>query len=872
MTYTTESIRKKFLEFFKNKNHTIYPSSSLVIENDPSILFTNAGMNQFKNFFLGYEIPENKKISSIQNCIRAGGKKNDLKNVGKTSRHHTFFEMLGNFSFGDYFKKKSIIYAWELLTSKKWFNIDENKLLVTIYEEDIESYNIWRKIIGLSENKIIKTPNKKNKSENFWKMGKYGPCGPCTEIFYDYKKNIKTNYLKKNKILQKKYIELWNIVFIQYNKLINGKYLKLKIPSVDTGMGLERISSVLQKVKSNYDIDIFKNIIKNIKKLNNVKQNNKKSIQVIADHIRSSSFLIASNIFPSNEYRGYVLRKIIRRAIRHGYSIGIKECFFYKLVPVLIKYMGSSGKLLKNNEKKIIKTLKIEELKFSKTLKNGLKLLKNEIKQIKNNKLDGNFVFYLYDTIGFPIDLTKDFCKEKNIKIDIETFKDEINKRKKISKEQKFNKNNKKIFISIKKKTKFKGYNFYQYKSYIKSIYKNYKLTTKINNFEKGKIILDKTPFYPESGGQIGDSGFIQSKNGIFKVSSTKKYGNFIIHTGKLISGKIKIKDKVVSKINFKKRKLIEKNHTATHLLNSALKKVLGKNVIQKGSLVNDKKIRFDFSYHKNLKVNELDEVENLVNKFIHKNKIVKIFFTNFKKAKKKKINFLSHKIYKKNVRVVSIKPFSCELCTGTHVKKTGKIFIFKIISEKSISSGIRRIEAITYKKAISFIKKQENNLEKIKKIVKNKNLNLILKIKKIVQNNKKIKKENKKILKKYILLKSKKILKKKYEINNKKIIFSTLYDESNFTILKIIDEIQKKNNSVIIILINISKIINLKIKISKNLISFFQANKILLLIFKKINGKGGGNKYISEGIIKYYKSKKKIIKKIKKIIFSIIK
>ncbi|CAL4322530.1 Alanine--tRNA ligase [Buchnera aphidicola (Periphyllus testudinaceus)] len=873
MNYTTEYIRKKFLNFFLKKDHIIYPGSSLIIENDPSILFTNAGMNQFKNIFLGYEKPIYKKISSIQNCLRTGGKHNDLENVGYTSRHHTFFEMLGNFSFGSYFKKKAILYAWELLTSKKWFNIDENKLLVTVYKNDEESYKIWRKIIGLSKKKVIKIKNInniKNKSDNFWKMGKYGPCGPCTEIFYDYGKKFKNNSIKSKKICEQRYLEIWNIVFIQYNKLPNGIFERLHTPSVDTGMGLERISSVLQNVRSNYDIDIFKNIIQSIIKNNKIKNKNKKSLQVISDHIRSSAFLISNNVLPSNEHRGYILRKIIRRAIRHGRALGIKECFFYKLVPTLITNMGSSGKILSNNKKKIEKILKIEELKFSKTLNYGLKLLKYESKNLKNKKLDGNFVFYLYDTLGFPIDLTKDFCKEKKIKIDIKTLKNKIKKRNKFSKTQEIYKN-KKIFINIKKKTKFIGHNFNQCYSIVKKIYKKYKSIKKIYKLNKGKIILDKTPFYPESGGQIGDVGIIKSKNGIFKVNKTKKYGNLIIHYGEVISGKIKKNDIVISKINIKKRKLIEKNHTSVHLLNSALKIILGKDITQKGSLIKPYKIRFDFTYFKNLNFIKINKIENLVNKFIRKNIKIKKFTTTFKKSQKKKIIFLSNKIYKKNVRVISINPFSSELCNGTHVNRTGKILIFKIISTKSISFGVKRITAVTYKKAFSYIQKKEKIIEKINKIINYKNSNLINQIKKIVKEKKEITTENKKIIKKYIYLKAKKISKKNIIIKNKNIIFKILNKEKNSYIKKIIDELQKKFQSIIIVLININKKIIFTIKISKNLTSIIQANKLLLLILKKINGKGGGNKNIAEGVGSFYKLDKKKINQIKKIIFNII-
>ncbi|CAL4322597.1 Alanine--tRNA ligase [Buchnera aphidicola (Sipha maydis)] len=876
MYYTTENIRQKFFEFFKKKNHKIYPGSSLTINDDPSLLFTNAGMNQFKNIFLGYQTPKYKKIASLQHCLRTGGKHNDLNNVGHTSRHHTFFEMLGNFSFGSYFKEKAITYAWELLTSKKWFNINAEKILVTVYANDYETYKIWKNIIGIAKDKIILMQDKKKKlytSENFWMMGKYGVCGPCTEIFYDQcKNNIQKNFQKNKKKYKNRFIEIWNIVFIEYNKLPNNTFQKLKTPSVDTGMGLERIATILQNVKSNYEIDIFKKIIQKIKTLKTIKKKNDRAIQVIADHIRSSAFIIANNVLPSNEHRGYILRKIIRRAVRYGRSLGIKKCFFYKLVPILIKVMGSSNAILINKQKKIENILKNEEINFSQTLKKGLKILNKEIKNTKNKILDGKIVFYLYDTLGFPIDLTKNICLENNIKIDNDGLKKQIEKNKSSIKKKMIT-NQEIIIIPNIKQTKFAGYNIFKTKSIVQSIYRENTLTKKIKKNEKGKIIIEKTPFYAESGGQIGDSGKIYSKNGIFKVYNTKKYGNFFIHIGKIKSGKIKTHDKIIAEINIKKRKLIEKNHTSIHLLHSGLRKILGKHISQKGSLINDKKIRFDFSHYKPLTLKQIYKIEKFVNNIIHKNIKIKSFFIKFKEAKEKKIRFLPNKIYKKKVRVISIKNFSNELCGGTHVKKTGKIIIFKILNEKNVSSGIRRIKAVTYKEALKKNFKTEKKIQKLKQITKSKNSNLIQKIKNIIQYQKKILKENKEIQKKYILLIAKKISNNDIKICKIHFIFKILKNEEIKYFRSIIDILQKKFPSIIIILINISKKNYLIIKISKNLPLKIKANRMIKKIFKIIPGKGGGNKYISEGILnseknlinKIHKVKKKIIKMVKK-------
>ncbi|CAL4322804.1 Alanine--tRNA ligase [Buchnera aphidicola (Chaitophorus populicola)] len=871
----TEKIRQMFLNFFKSKNHIIYPSSSLIIDNDPTLLFTNAGMNQFKDVFLGYKKIKDKKIASAQYCLRTGGKHNDLENVGYTSRHHTFFEMLGNFSFGSYLKKKSIVYSWELLTSIKWFNINPNKLIVTIYENDIESYQIWKNIIGLSNNQIISIKdinNIKYTSDNFWKMEKYGPCGPCTEIFYDYGENVNGSLPGSKKNIGDRFLEIWNIVFIQYHKLPKKKFIKLKTPSVDTGMGLERIASVLQNVQSNYQIDIFRKIIKGIsKKFKISKKVNYKALQVISDHIRSSAYIIASNVLPSNEHRGYILRKIIRRAIRHGRSIGLKKCFFYKILPILIQSMNNSNHLLIRNKDKIQNILKMEELQFSDTLDKGLKILKNEIKNLKNNTLNSDIVFYLYDTLGFPIDLTKDFCKEKNIQINTKKLKKKIKKQKQLNINKKnYNKN--KLSIYIHKKTNFIGYEKYQTQTIVIKIYVNNISVNKINKNSIGQIILEKTPFYGQSGGQIGDTGIIKSKHGIFKVYDTKKYGDIIIHHGKISSGEIKKNTLVKAKINIKKRKLIEKNHTAIHLLHAALKKTLGKNIIQKGSLVNEKKIRFDYSYFNNLTFKKIKKIEQIVNKYIRKNIKITNFITNFKNAKQKKYIFLENKIYTNKVRVISIDSVSDELCGGTHVSQTGEIILFKIINENSISFGIRRIEAVTYKKAFKEITKNEENLNNIKEIFSVHKSNLIKKIEDILKKKIQLSKDNKNLTQKWLTLLIKKISQKYIKIHNHYIFFQILNNEKNKHILKIIDQLQKKFHSSIIIIINLSKKNYLKIKVSKKLTKIIQAKKIILHIFQKISGKGGGNIHFAEGIINSSLSIKLIIQKCKKLALTEIK
>ncbi|XRY30836.1 MAG: alanine--tRNA ligase [Buchnera aphidicola (Tetraneura akinire)] len=856
MNKKSNEIRQMFLDYFKKRGHKIIKGSPLIPKNDSSLLFTNAGMNQFKDIFLGKKKIDHDPLVTVQRCLRTGGKKNDLENVGYSDRHHTLFEMLGNFSFGKYFKKEAIEYAWELLTSSTWYGINKNRLWVTIHENDEETYNIWLNNIGLKKNKIIRIKNKqksKFSSDNFWKMGDNGPCGPSTEIFFNQKKNYleDINLDSKHDLLNQ--IEIWNIVFIEYNKQSNGNIVPLSNPSVDTGMGLERITRILQGKQNNYDTDIFQFLKKSIKKFNiGINLNDCKILNVISDHIRSAVFLVFENIIPENEGRGYVLRRIIRRALRYSHIAGLKKMFFFKLVSVVIDSLNEEKEAFKKKENTIIEIIKNEEIQFNKTIVKGMQLLETSIDS--NTKiLSGKVAFKLYDTFGFPIDLTKDFCKEKNIELDFLTFEKEMKKQKSISfKSQKFKKKYLEN-INIEINTSFEGYNETSTNAIVKKIVVNGKFTNSIKNGEQGIIFLNKTTFFPESSGQIGDIGKLESKNSfqsIFIVKDTKKYNNSIAHIGKLISGIIKIEQKIFTKIDTKYRNLIQNNHTATHLLNSVIRKIMGKNIFQKGSSINEKRLRFDFLFkEKNLKNYIRNNIEEKMNSIINKNIKINTNFEKLENAKKNGAIYLFEKKYKKIVRVVSIKNISIELCNGTHAKYTGDIGFFKIISEKKIGSNTIRIEAKTGIQALKYIHDQEQQLNKISKILNSSKLDIYNKIEQLIKKIKNKEKEIKKIKTKEIISLTNKIKKKSKKINNINLLITTINNcTPNFlrTLLKKTQNVLK--NSIIILFTNNIEKSNFIIGISKKITNKITAIEIIKRIKFYIKIKGGGKENLAEG------------------------
>ncbi|WP_343152495.1 alanine--tRNA ligase [Buchnera aphidicola] len=874
MKKSINEIRKTFLEFFEKKNHKIIPGSSIIPKNDSSLLFTNAGMNQFKDVFLGKKEPIFPRVATVQNCLRTGGKHNDLNNVGYTSYHNTFFEMLGNFSFRDYFKEDAIIYAWELLTSSKWFNLPEEKLLVTIHSSDKETYNIWKNIIGLSENQII--PLKKEKeiflSENFWKMGNSGPCGPCTEIFFNNTQN-KEHQNKDILVENNNYLEIWNIVFIQYNLQSDGSLIDLPYKSVDTGMGLERITSILQRKKSNYKIDLFQKLIFYIANQNNIKDLENKSLHIIADHIRTCIYIISSGVIPSNEGKGYILRRLIRRALRHGLKLGIKEKFLYKIVPYTIKLIKkfSNGNMKKKEE--IGKILKLEEDQFLKILKKGIILLHENIKKIKKNILPGKIIFSLHDTFGFPIDLIEEICKEKKIILDYQKFNQLMEAQKIQSKKSKkffFEKNYQTFKI---KPTIFLGYQEKKIKTTITNIFLKENSIKKIQTLNKKIIlILKETPFYSESGGQIGDTGKIYNKNFSFLVEDTKKNGLVTMHFGRLISGEIKINANVTAEIDFKKRKLIAINHSATHLLHSSLNIVLNQKILQKGSLVNEKYLRFDFLYPNSISQEEIKKIEKIVNYKIWENLNINCEIISFKEAKEKNAIFLKNKQYTEKVRLLSIDNFSHELCGGTHARRTGEIGIFKIISNNSISANVCRIEALTRKEALLSIQKKESIFNKIKKNLKEEETKIVKKINFLLEKNSYLKLIYKKYEKYKIKETTKKILKESFLIKKTNLVIYHLNEKKSNFLNCLINNLKNNLNSFIIILTNeTNKKISVLVSVSKELITKITAVEIINFITKEINGKGGGNKENAQGGGIKPKNNNFFIKKSKKWILSIL-
>ncbi|WP_348666093.1 alanine--tRNA ligase [Arsenophonus symbiont of Ornithomya chloropus] len=847
---STNEIRQAFLDFFCNKGHKIVPSSSLVPNNDPTLFFTNAGMNQFKNVFLGLEKINYSKVATAQRCVRAGGKHNDLENVGYTNRHHTFFEMLGNFSFGDYFKKDAIKYAWELLTSKKWFDLPEERFWITVHNSDDESYNIWHKEIGISSKRIIRIGDIQGipySSSNFWQMGDIGPCGPCTEIFYDYGEHIFGSPPNSKQNIGDRYIEIWNIVFMEYNRHADGNLTMLPNHAVDTGMGLERIVSVLQSVNSNYQIDLFRQLISYIAEIIDFSDLYNKSLLIIADHIRSSVFLISDGVFPSNEGSGYVLRRIIRRAVLHGYKLGVKKSFFYKLVKPLIKIMSAISHELKNKKNTIEIILKNEEEQFHKTLIRGLQLLDNELSKLNNNILSGKIAFRLYDTYGIPFDLIDDVCCERNIKFDKLGFNIFLEK-------QRFQARECNNFladdniIKVDFDSHFLGYENNKTNAIVKAIFCNGEFVNVLNKDQEGIIFLDKTVFYPESGGQIGDIGILENKDCKFLVTDTQKYAKAIGHIGKLNSGLISVNQLINAQINVTHRCAIQMNHSATHLLNAALRIVLGDHVIQKGSLVNNKYLRFDFSHFKALNLSEINKIEDLVNYQIRKNHLIMKTLMNINDAKKNGVIMFLNKQYDKEVRVLSIGDFSSELCVGTHVVRAGDIGLFRIKSECGMAAGVRRIEAITGQVAIDYVHRENNLLIDICEVLKCDKKNIIIKFKVILDTIKKLK-MSLNVFEKQALIKEKEYLKKKVKIIkgiNLLISQVNIIDVKKIRIL--VNEFKNQLKSAIIVFAttNNNKI-TLIVGVTKDLSIKIKANDLILFISKQIKGKGGGNYEIAE-------------------------
>ncbi|CDG88786.1 alanine--tRNA ligase [Xenorhabdus bovienii] len=845
MSKSTAEIRQAFLDFFHTKGHQIVPSSSLVPNNDPTLLFTNAGMNQFKDVFLGLDKRPYSRATTAQRCVRAGGKHNDLENVGYTARHHTFFEMLGNFSFGDYFKQDAIKYAWELLTGKEWFNLPKEKLWVTVYETDDEAYDIWHKEVGVPAEKIIRIGDNKDvpyASDNFWQMGDTGPCGPCTEIFYDHGEHIWGGTPGSPEEDGDRYIEIWNIVFMQFNRHADGTMEPLPKPSVDTGMGLERLTAVLQHVNSNYDIDLFSDLIASVAEVTGTTDLTNKSLRVIADHIRSCAFLICDGVIPSNENRGYVLRRIIRRAIRHGNMLGAKETFFYKLVAPLIKIMGAAGDELKHQQSLVEQVLKTEEEQFARTLERGLQLLDEELAKLSGDILDGETAFRLYDTYGFPVDLTADVCRERNIKVDEAGFDVAMENQRRRARESSGFGTDYNEQIKVDGRSDFSGYEHNSQQATVMAIFRHGEAVDQIHAGEEAIVILDKTAFYAESGGQVGDTGNLSNGNGIFEVADTQKYGQAIGHIGKLINGTLSVNCTANAEINIVRRDSIRLNHSATHLLHAALRQILGEHVSQKGSLVNDKYLRFDFSHFEAMKPEQIRQVENLVNEEIRKNSSIVTELMELEEAKTKGAMALFGEKYDEQVRVLSMGGFSTELCGGTHASRTGDIGLFRISSESGTAAGIRRIEAITGQTALNSVYQQTDLLQDIAHLVKGDISSLNEKVKTTLDRTKQLEKELQQLKSQQAAQESSSLANQTKEIQGVRLLVTQLGDTEPKMLRTMVDDLKNQLGSAIIVLSTVTgDKVTLIVGITKDLTARIKAGDLISFVAQQVGGKGGG-------------------------------
>lgn len=842
---TTADIRRDFLRFFETKGHQIVASSSLVPENDPTLLFTNAGMNQFKDVFLGQEQRAYKRATTAQRCVRAGGKHNDLENVGYTARHHTFFEMLGNFSFGDYFKLDAIQFAWEFLTSDQWLNLPKEKLWVTVYATDQEAYEIWNQTVGIPAERIVRIGDNKGApyaSDNFWQMGDTGPCGPCTEIFYDHGDHIWGGPPGSAEEDGDRYIEIWNVVFMQFNRQSDGTMLPLPKPSVDTGMGLERITAVLQHVNSNYDIDIFRCLVGKAAQITGTTDLKNKSLNVIADHIRSCAYLIADGVIPSNEGRGYVLRRIIRRAVRHGNLLGVKGAFFYQLVPTLIEVMAEAGKELRDNQVLIEKLLRQEEEQFARTLERGLVLLDEALAKVEHNLLSGEVVFKLYDTYGFPYDLTADICREKNILIDQEGF----DRAMEIQREQAQAASQFSIdygnVIAIDGETTFEGYTETASLVKVSALFYDGKAVERIEAGQSAVVVLENTPFYGESGGQIGDSGRLESQSAVFDVKDTQKYGKVFGHIGELLQGELVIGQSLEAVVDSQRRAKTSLNHSATHLLHAALRQILGSHVNQKGSLVSDSILRFDFSQPEAISREELNKIEALVNREIRANHLIITEIMDLDAAKAKGAMALFGEKYSDQVRVLSMGEFSIELCGGIHAKRTGDIGLFKIVSEGAIAAGVRRIEALTGENALNWLQQQQNIIQQSADLLKADSNSLVEKIHQLQDRNKRTEKELQSLKEKAAQQAGSDLAKQTQLINGTNVILQALDGVEAKSLRTMVDNLKNQLGSAVIGFVSVTgDKVSLVAGVTADLTAKVKAGELVNLMAQQVGGKGGG-------------------------------
>ena len=846
-------IREAFLRFFEEQGHTRVASSSLIPGNDPTLLFTNAGMNQFKDCFLGQEKRAYTRAVSSQKCVRAGGKHNDLENVGYTARHHTFFEMLGNFSFGDYFKRDAITYAWTFLTSDKWLNLPKEKLWVTVYASDDEAYDIWTKEIGVPAERMVRIGDNKGApyaSDNFWTMGDTGPCGPCTEIFYDHGADIWGGPPGSPEEDGDRYIEIWNNVFMQFNRTADGVLHPLPAPSVDTGMGLERVSAVLQHVNSNYEIDLFQSLLSAAAKAIGCSNDNQASLKVVADHIRSCGFLIADGVLPSNEGRGYVLRRIIRRACRHGNKLGAKGSFFHQIVAALVAEMGEAFPELKSQQAHIERVLKAEEEQFAKTLEQGLKILEQDLAELKGTVVPGDVVFKLYDTYGFPMDLTGDIARERNLTLDEAGFEREMDAQRERARSASAFGMDYNSLVKVDVATEFTGYSATAGEAKVVALYKEGVAVEQLSEGEDGVVILDRTPFYAESGGQIGDSGYLTAGDVRFDVSDTTKTGGAFLHHGIQVSGSLKVGATVSTQVAAEVRQATSLNHSATHLLHAALRQVLGDHVQQKGSLVDSQRLRFDFSHFEAIKPEQIKALEDIVNAEVRKNTAVETEETDIETAKKKGAMALFGEKYGDSVRVLSMGgDFSVELCGGIHANRTGDIALFKIISEGGVAAGVRRIEAVTGAVALAYLNTAEEQLKEAASLVKGNRDNLLDKLSAVLERNRLLEKQLEQLQAKAASAAGDDLSASAVDVKGAKVLAARLDGQDGKALLALVDQLKNKLGRAVILLggVHEDKVV-LVAGVTKDLTGQLKAGDLMKQAAAAVGGKGGGRPDMAQG------------------------
>ncbi|MET0065044.1 MAG: alanine--tRNA ligase [Candidatus Thiodiazotropha sp.] len=842
---TSTEIRQAFLDYFAAHGHEVVPSSPLVPQNDPTLLFTNAGMVQFKDVFLGREKPGYSRATSSQRCVRAGGKHNDLENVGYTARHHTFFEMLGNFSFGDYFKQDAIRYAWEFLTQT--IGLPADKLWVTVYEDDDEAAEIWLKQIGVDENRFTrigdKPGGKRFESDNFWSMGDTGPCGPCSEIFYDHGEDIWGGPPGSAEEDGDRYIEIWNLVFMQYNRDAEGNMTPLPKPSVDTGMGLERLAAVLQHVHSNYEIDLFAHLIEAAAKLTGCTNLEEKSLRVIADHIRSCAFLIVDGVLPSNEGRGYVLRRIIRRAIRHGYMLGVQDAFFFKLVGPLCQEMGDFYPELLKQREQVEKVLRLEEERFAQTLEQGMKILDEAIQDLKGEVIPGETVFKLYDTYGFPKDLTADIARERQLSIDEIGFEKAMAEQRKRAQEASQFSISDAVELGLDKETLFSGYERLEDDAVVVALMKGDASVDHLETGDEGMVFLDHTPFYAESGGQVGDQGNLEGEGLLFEVNDTRKYtGGVFAHIGKLEEGALKLGDTLKAQVNAYTRQATALNHSATHLLHAALRTVLGEHVAQKGSLVDAERLRFDFSHFEPITREQLQTIEQMVNEQIRHNHDVQTRIMSLEQAKQSGAMALFGEKYADEVRVLSMGDFSTELCGGTHVSAVGDIGLFKITGETGIAAGVRRVEAVTGQRAIEWIEADEERLQRVAELIKTGRDEVESKLEQLLDRNRRLEKELDQLKSKLASAAGSDLASQAVSLGAVKVLAANLDGADPKSLRDTLDQLKNKLGSAVLLLTTVKDgKVSLVAGVTKDLTGQVKAGDLVKMAAEKVGGKGGG-------------------------------